>query len=282
VQQVRLRRVLLVAAVSALIPLAGKVIQTFLTEQTSAKSWLVVPAVGVAVAMVAALVDAFGSAEERGETPLIVALVVSVVVIGLGGLLAGEAARKAAGAIKGSTNEQALAPFVLTSADLPDGYTRVSTGSCAAHFATDSVRKILSKMGFKRCVASVFHKKVSKGTFTANNDVASVAYLVRDNKAASELLPVLRSTLLASRTSTGDSRALTPRSLPAVALGDEAPPGFEAGSESPSLGDKVTSWVYIWRRGSIAAFVFSTNATGDFDRLGTLDLARIIDQRAMG
>lgn len=49
-QTVRLGRVLLVAAVSALIPLAGNVVASVLTDWTGRAGWLVVPTVGVVAA----------------------------------------------------------------------------------------------------------------------------------------------------------------------------------------------------------------------------------------
>ena len=62
-RRVPVGKTLLIAGVCALIPLLGNVAASFLTTRTGGGSWLVVPVVGVAVAMVTALVQAFGSAE---------------------------------------------------------------------------------------------------------------------------------------------------------------------------------------------------------------------------
>jgi len=51
--RVAVGKTLAIAAVCAIIPLAGNVAASFLTTWTGVGSWLVVPAVGVAVAMLA-------------------------------------------------------------------------------------------------------------------------------------------------------------------------------------------------------------------------------------
>jgi hypothetical protein len=121
-QRVPVGRTLLIAGVCALIPLAGNVAASFLTEWTGGRSWLVVPVVGVGVAMVTALIQAYGKGApvpaghpppaahqplpyprpERRGTPLPVAVLIIVLVIGVGGWAITEGVRYAVGYITGN------------------------------------------------------------------------------------------------------------------------------------------------------------------------------------
>jgi hypothetical protein len=112
--QVRLGRTMGIAGLCALVPLVGNAITTLLTGSTGRASWLIVPAVGVSVAMVTAVIEAYGSAAHpqrpakddaqdlqpstrrrpvRRETSLAFALIVAVLVFGLGGLAVSEGTR---------------------------------------------------------------------------------------------------------------------------------------------------------------------------------------------
>jgi hypothetical protein len=102
-----------IAGLCALVPLAGNSISTLLTGSTGRASCLVVPAVGVGVAMITAGIEAYGSSAGaqgpakddahlqrpaqrrpvRGETSLVFALIVAVLVFGLGGLAVSEGTR---------------------------------------------------------------------------------------------------------------------------------------------------------------------------------------------
>jgi hypothetical protein len=62
VQNVRMGRTLAIAGVVALIPLLGNVVASFLTTWTGSLSWMVPPTVAVAIGMATALVQATGSA----------------------------------------------------------------------------------------------------------------------------------------------------------------------------------------------------------------------------
>jgi hypothetical protein len=109
-------RTLIIAGVCALIPLAGNVAASFLTEWTGGASWLVVPVVGVLVAMVTALVEAYSSGppeppagREPGVRPgrrrgasLPVVLVVAVAVLGIGGWAVTQGVRYAVGYVTGN------------------------------------------------------------------------------------------------------------------------------------------------------------------------------------
>src|SRR5215203_46701 len=112
-RRVAVGRTLLIAGVCALIPLIGNVAASFLTVWTGGAAWLVVPVIGVGVAMLTALIQAYGSTaapaseptapypgrrppadaypyrrygrdEQRG-TPLALALVIGLLVLGVGG-----------------------------------------------------------------------------------------------------------------------------------------------------------------------------------------------------
>lgn len=130
-------RTLLIAGVCALIPLLGNVGASFVTEWTGGRSWLVVPAVGVLVAMVTALVQAYGAAPSSRRPPqpvdhdawvadvpdysrygrrpgvsLPVALIVAIVVVGVGGLALTFGVRYVVGYVTGNEpgTERLLAP----------------------------------------------------------------------------------------------------------------------------------------------------------------------------
>lgn len=138
-QRVAVGRTLLIAGLCALIPLGGNVVASFVTEWSGGRSWLVVPAVGVGVAMLTALVQAYGSASraapepdgrrrehwpgdtaqyrrygpaERRGTPLPVALLVAVLVIGVGGWAVTQGVRYAVGYVTGNEpgSERLLQP----------------------------------------------------------------------------------------------------------------------------------------------------------------------------
>ena len=72
--KVAVGKTLLIAGVCAIIPLIGNVVASFVTTWTGVASWLAVPAVGVAVAMLTALIQAYGSASDeqppRPPTPI--------------------------------------------------------------------------------------------------------------------------------------------------------------------------------------------------------------------
>lgn len=130
-RRVPVGKTLLIAGVCALIPLLGNVAASFLTTRTGGGSWLVVPVVGVTVAMVTALVQAFSAAEapsqgapapypgqappvgapptyrqygrrEQRGTPLLLALVIGLLVLGIGGIAVTQGVRFAVGYITGN------------------------------------------------------------------------------------------------------------------------------------------------------------------------------------
>jgi hypothetical protein len=126
VRRVAVGRTLLVAGLCALVPLIGNVVATSLKGWTGGATWLVVPVVGVGVAMATALIQAYGSApaptppapdpslppseydyrrygrqQERG-TPLALALVIGLLVLGVGGFALTQGVRFAVGYITGN------------------------------------------------------------------------------------------------------------------------------------------------------------------------------------
>lgn len=112
--QVRLGRTMAFAGLSALVPLVGNAVVTLLTGWAGRVGWLLVPTVGVIVAMVTAAIEAYGSSAgarhptkdapqdlqrsaqrrpARGKTSLAAALILAVLVFGVGGLAVSEATR---------------------------------------------------------------------------------------------------------------------------------------------------------------------------------------------
>jgi hypothetical protein len=117
--KVAVGKTLLIAAGCAIIPLIGNVVASFLTTWTGVGSWLVVPAVGVGVAMLTALIQAYGSASTEEHpwppigryplppvrprrTSLPRALLITVLVIGVGGLGVTAGIRYAVGYVTGN------------------------------------------------------------------------------------------------------------------------------------------------------------------------------------
>jgi hypothetical protein len=126
VRRVDVGKTLLIAGVCALIPLIGNVVASFLTVWTGGAAWLVVPLVGVGVAMLTALIQAYASApatprapepgpalpdaaryrrygarEPRG-TPLALALVIGLLALGGGGWAITEGVRLGVGYVTGN------------------------------------------------------------------------------------------------------------------------------------------------------------------------------------
>jgi hypothetical protein len=169
-QRVPVAKTLLIAGVCALIPLAGNVAASFVTEWTGAGSWLVVPAVGVLVAMVTALIQAFGSASapasapdrdrwpgerddssyggptyrqygrpRRGGTPLPLAVAIAIVVLGGGGWALAQGVRYGVGYITG--NEPGTEQLLGRATGRSDGLTlTVESVKRTAHFTRVQVR----------------------------------------------------------------------------------------------------------------------------------------------
>ena len=120
----------MIAGLCALIPLVGNVTASFVTDWTGGRSRLVVPVVGVVVAMVTALVQAYGSAPDpvsqttprdqerrptdgdtyrryvqqkpRHGTSLPVALAIAILVMGAGGWAVTKGVRNGVGYITGN------------------------------------------------------------------------------------------------------------------------------------------------------------------------------------
>lgn len=182
-QRVPLGRTLLIAGLCSLIPLGGNVAASFLTVWTGGRSWLVVPVVGVVVAMLTALVQAFGSApqqagrrEPRGDTrpgahepyrrygatqkagvPLPAVLLVALVVLGGGGWALAQGVRYGVGYVTGNEpgTEQLLRPVTGRAGDLA---LTVESVKRTAHFtrvravASDHAAISLTLPLFGNCV----------------------------------------------------------------------------------------------------------------------------------
>ena len=148
--KVAVGKTLFVAAVCAIVPLIGNVVASFLTTWTGVGSWLLVPAVGVAVAMLTALIQAYGSAPAEDHprspvdpyrrtpvrprrTPLPRALLITVLVIGIGGLGVTAGIRYAVGYFTG--NEPGTSRLVQPATSSTGGLTlTVESVTYTAHF----------------------------------------------------------------------------------------------------------------------------------------------------
>lgn len=271
-QTVRLGRVLLAAAAASLLPLAGNVIASLLTDWTGRASWLVVPVVGVLIAMIVAVVDAYGSARPpgKGETPFVGAIAIAVLVIGIGGLGIAEGTRS----------------LVIASEDLPREYVKIrsdrfsSLDRCAEvsgwPAATRTLRAKLAALGLERCELVQYRRR--DHTTGSSNQPTSQAFVMRNDEAAAQLVPLLRRLYLS--TIDPDGTDARPHSLPAPKLGDQSPRGVTIEFRHPRTGRTLVNyWVYWWRRGKVAAWVATSDGVGDFDRVSTLELARAVDSR---
>ena len=148
--RVAVGKTLAIAAACAVVPLIGNVVATFLTSWTGVGSWLVVPAVGVAAAMMTALIQAYGSAPAEGpprsyggryppprvrarRTPLPIALLIAIVVIGGGGLAVTAGIRYAVGYFTG--NEPGTSRLIEPATASSGGLTvTVESVTYTAHF----------------------------------------------------------------------------------------------------------------------------------------------------
>jgi hypothetical protein len=214
----------------------------------------------------------------------VVALVVSVVVIGLGGLCASAIVRPAAESIKESLDQRHVASFVVTKDQLPSDYKvwldkpSSSVIICAQQDSdsnTISPADTLFALGLKRCRIRVFAKPDSTGT-SITNFVISQAYLMPDDQAASKLLSVLGQLYTFQWL-----RKLAPQFDPAsVGISSVSAPGLGPGAlglKFGSTGAPDTLWLYMWRRGNIVAIAGTMDSQGS-----VLKLALAIDNRGRG
>ena len=114
---------------------------------------------------------------------------------------------------------------------------------------------------------------------TATNEPGSEAILMRDGRAAARAMPILRKTLLKSFTAGAPVEA---HSIPAPGLGSAAPRGMQLNFNLGEVLGKVTTSIYVWRRGPVVGWVVASHVLGDFDDARALALARKIDSRIAG
>lgn len=148
-RDVAVGKTLLIAAVCAIVPLIGNVVASFLTTWTGVATWLAVPAIGVGVAMVNALIQAYGSAPHaeparsgtspypphraRSRLSLPLALVSVLLVIGVGGLAVTAGIRYAVGYATG--NEPGTSRLVRPATARAEGLAlTVQSVTYTAHF----------------------------------------------------------------------------------------------------------------------------------------------------
>ena len=206
---------------------------------------------------------------------------------------AGLGAARAEAVVRYKPTAANLKHFVLAKSDLPAGYKSLgwmdsrSPGGCVEvegdPAATRAYERKLRALGFRGCASASARKEVhtqidEETTLDAHNQPVSEAILMRDRQAASRALPVLRRTLLKSFTA-GGGGPVEAHSIPAPGLGSEAPRGIQLTHDFGPLFGKVTSSIYVWRRGPVLGWVFSGHLLGDFDDARTLELARKLDSR---
>jgi hypothetical protein len=113
VQRVASGRALLIAAVCGLIPLAVNVVAAFVTDWTGVAPWLVAPLVAVVVAVLNELAQAYREAPPKPRpdephpprprgTRLPVAILVAILVLGVGGVFLTLGVRYAVGYLTGN------------------------------------------------------------------------------------------------------------------------------------------------------------------------------------
>ena len=167
--------------------------------------------------------------------------------------------------------------FLITKSDLPAGYRleerkRFSASpSCSNRISPAAVRTQLAKLGFRGCALAMFGKEVDVGDGVSYTHYPeSVAVLMRDERAASAAVRILRKMLRAGLPTELGIRA---HSLPAPRLGDEAPRGLTF-----AFGE-ITASIYVWRRDNVVAWITSSDILHDFDASRALKLARTLDAR---
>ncbi|MGH2919605.1 MAG: hypothetical protein ACRDLS_13560 [Solirubrobacteraceae bacterium] len=184
-----------------------------------------------------------------------------------------------------------LKRFVITPADLPDGYEReenrnsTSPDTCLTVETNPSAERALKQrfaaLGFGGCSAASYRKEVDTGV-KRNNRPANQAMSLRDAEAAGDAVALLRETLLDSfKSSDAASSAFEPRSIAATGLGDEAQ-GIALSVDLGEVLGPATFLIYVWRRGNVAVWLGSSDFVGDFDQRSTLQLARTLDARGAG
>lgn len=150
--RVAVGKTLLIAAACAVIPLIGNIVASFFTTWTGAATWLVTPIVGVGVAMLTALIQAYGSVPtgqprlpqegpypryrpERRGMSLPLALLTALLVIGVGGLAVTEGVRYGVGYITGNeSGTDRLAQRTSASASANGLIVTVEGVTYTAHF----------------------------------------------------------------------------------------------------------------------------------------------------
>lgn len=166
--------------------------------------------------------------------------------------------------------------FVLTSSDLPRGYRQVErpAAGCSDPVFERSETRRLRDRGLVRCAVVKYRRQATDGVGL----VYLQSYLFDDARSASAALPQMRSHAVAQTPVVIKHRVVSKHSLPAPALGDEAPRGVRLTVGSPR--GLPFSYVYWWRRDKVVAESAVFGMMGDFDERTALALARRIDARA--
>lgn len=168
--------------------------------------------------------------------------------------------------------------LVLTSSDLPRGYRQAERVTPAAGCSdplfdrTETPR--LRARGVVGCSILKYRRQQDAGDRVGL--VYLRGYLFDDMRRASAALPQFRSDYVAGASG---APVVSKHSLPARALGDQAPRGVRltlGGVGSPG----ASAFAYWWRRDKVVAVIAVADMFGDFDQRTVLALARRVDTRA--
>jgi len=164
--------------------------------------------------------------------------------------------------------------FVLTMSDLPRGYAR-SEGVTSAEGCSDPAfdraeTRRLRARGVVGCTLEKYRREEVDGY--RGGLVYLRGYLFEDVRHASAALRELRREYFAGASG---GPVVSKHSLPAPALGDQAPRGVALSLRG--LGPTVAYW---WRRDKVVEAIVVAGRFGDRDRHAVLALARRIDARA--
>jgi hypothetical protein len=140
-------------------------------------------------------------------------------------------------------------------------------------FERSETRRLRDR-GLVRCAVVKYRRQAADGLGL----VYLQGYLFDDARSASGALPQMRSRAVAQTPVVIKHRVLSQHSLPAPALGDEAPRGSRLTVGSPR--GLPVAYAYWWRRDKVVARIAVFGVMGDFDERAALALARRIDARA--
>lgn len=170
-----------------------------------------------------------------------------------------------------------LPRFVLSSSQLPPGYSQTEAKAVPANNLSSMVktRQQAAQLGELSAngLQDVYDVEFHKGNDSGNNDPGSGAFAFANAQDASRALALLRSIFSANTYANGGgpgSGTLT--SIPVSGLGDQSVPGVNI-----NVGDGYAFYLYFWRDRNVDAFVGAGNTLGDMSQKSVLTIAQEID-----